>query len=117
MKPFDAVIVAVVFLTGLAGTLVYSKASGGSFVEIRTPSSVSRYSLAENREIEVDGKVGVVKFEISDHKIRCVESSCPDKICVEMGWKYLEGDSIICVPNGVIARITGGEAALDAIAE
>lgn len=75
------------------------------FVEIKTPYLKTIYSISENREIELDGKIGKIKIEIKDMKVRVKESSCPNKICVKTGWISRSGEIIVCAPNEVTIRI------------
>lgn len=43
-------------------------------------------------------------IEILDNKIRCIDSNCPDKICVSHGFlnKDVDNDMIVCAPHGLI---------------
>lgn len=40
-------------------------------------------------------------IEIKDHKIRCIDSSCPDKICIKHSYlnDEIDNDMIVCAPN------------------
>jgi Uncharacterized protein conserved in bacteria len=38
-------------------------------------------------------------------RIRILESDCPDKICVNMGWLTQLGDQAICMPNQTLVMI------------
>lgn len=38
-------------------------------------------------------------------RIRILESDCPDKICVNMGWLTQLGDQAICMPNKTLVMI------------
>ena len=33
------------------------------------------------------------------------EADCPDSLCVQMGKIYREGESIVCLPHGLVIRI------------
>ena len=70
--------------------------------------------LSEDRVVEVRGALGVTRVRIEDGHVEFVSSPCPHKICVERGAIALEGDYIVCVPNGVSVRIEG-ESAFDAV--
>ena len=37
------------------------------------------------------------------------DSECPDKICEHMGKIHMNGQLIVCLPNGVIVTVEGGE--------
>ena len=53
---------------------------------------------------ELDGDYNII--EIIDHKIHCIEASCPDKICVEHGFlnQEIDNDFIICAPNSLVIQ-------------
>ena len=38
-------------------------------------------------------------------KARIVESTCPDKVCINMGWITRSGQVIVCLPNRIVVRI------------
>ena len=48
----------------------------------------------------------------------CVESAdCPDGLCVRQGWAKYEGETIVCLPNGLVVTVRGGEADMDAVSQ
>ena len=62
---------------------------------------------ASDEEFEIRALADhVVKFQIEDHKIRFLESECPDKICVHTGWLSRENDIAACLPNRVTLFVT-----------
>ena len=40
-------------------------------------------------------------------RIRFSSSNCPDEVCVHKGWISRSGQTIVCLPNGVIIKIIG----------
>ena len=67
------------------------------------------YSL--NDEIEVDifsgeGNAQVNRMIISGGKVYVENASCPDKICVNHRPIYRDGESIVCLPNGVVIEVS-----------
>ncbi len=59
----------------------------------------------------------VVKLEIKNHKIRFIESLCPDGTCEKMGYLSKAGDTAACIPAKVIVTVNGTEdSTIDAIA-
>lgn len=117
MKLFDGISIVIILALGGAGLWVSLRGKPGATAVITTPSGEYHYSLDKNLDIHVPGLNGDYHLEIRDKKIRAVESCCPYKICVSKGWTYLSGDSIICVPEKVTVRITGGEEEIDAVTE
>jgi len=59
----------------------------------------------------------VVTLEIKNHKIRFIESLCPDGTCEKMGYLSKIGDTAACIPAKTIVTIKGTEdSTIDAIA-
>lgn len=40
-------------------------------------------------------------------RVRVIESTCPDKVCVRSGWISRSGQAIVCLPNRIVVRIEG----------
>ena len=64
------------------------------------------YPLDEDREIRI-GETNVC--EIRDGKVRMTEADCPDRSCVRSGAIGRGGGTVVCLPNRVILKTTGGE--------
>jgi hypothetical protein len=111
MTPGDTVLIAfclalsIVLFFLLPGLVV----SGGSEVVIRSNERVAgRYSLDEDRRIEVPGPIGSTAVRVESGRV-CVESSpCANKVCIHMGTIGREGGLIVCVPNRVIVTVGNG---------
>ena len=105
--------VFVIFLTLL---LIFA-----SFLIFRHSSSQNTVAV-----ITVDGKVEkeidltlqedciitlktdpVVTLEVKDHKIRFINSECPDGTCEKMGFLSSAGQTAACIPAKVIVTISG----------
>ncbi len=58
----------------------------------------------------------VVTLEIKNHKIRFIDSLCPDGTCEKMGYLGKPGDTAACIPAKVIVTIEGlNESEIDAV--
>jgi hypothetical protein len=68
-----------------------------------------------NEQIAIEGYRGESYIEISEGRVRMVDSDCPDKLCVRTGWISRPGESIVCLPNKVVIEIKSGEGGPDAI--
>ena len=56
-------------------------------------------------------------FICSDNEIKMLQSSCPDKICVNHSTISDTGENIICLPHKLVIEIKGGkESDLDGVA-
>ncbi len=49
----------------------------------------------------------VVTLEVKDHKIRFINSECPDGTCEKMGFLSSAGQTAACIPAKVIVTING----------
>lgn len=47
------------------------------------------------------------KIEIRDKKVRVYEANCPDQVDVDAGWKSKNGDTLVCLPHGLVVELTG----------
>lgn len=66
--------------------------------------------------IQIDGNENVV--EIHDGKASMVSANCPDLICVNSPAIGHDGETIVCLPHGIVLKATGGEAApIDGLAQ
>jgi len=48
---------------------------------------------------DTNGEYNII--EIKDHKVRCIDANCPDKICVSHGYLNpdIDNDMIVCAPH------------------
>lgn len=62
---------------------------------------------------------GKAQLEVKQGAIRLLpmpDSVCPRKICSHTGWIRRAGETIICVPNRLVVRLTGqGSTQVDAV--
>lgn len=77
---------------------------------------VQKVSLRMDKRINVEGEKGSVVIEVKEGRVRVVESSCFQKICVNTGWINKPGQNIVCLPNKVLITIEGKESpTIDAV--
>jgi hypothetical protein len=65
------------------------------------------YQEGRNQQITVFGPVGETTIVMEADRVRVIDSDCPDKICVNMGWINRPGVPIACLPNRVIVSVKG----------
>ncbi len=72
----------------------------------------------EAYEFTVTGENGAYNtIRVEPKRIAIIQASCPDKVCVNMGYISDSAAPITCLPNEIVIRITGGDTdGLDAIA-
>lgn len=58
----------------------------------------------------------VVTLEVKDHKIRFINSECPDGTCEKMGFLSSSGQTAACIPAKTVVTIKGtDDSEIDAI--
>ncbi len=73
-------------------TIPISEVSGSSVVTVRAGADVEAI-------LEI----------LETGKVRVMESTCRDKICVRTGWIRRPGQAIVCLPNRIVVRLEGSE--------
>ncbi|MBI5569537.1 MAG: NusG domain II-containing protein [Desulfomonile tiedjei] len=105
----DKTLLAAVVLIGAALMVVLPRwvLSGGAEVDVVSEDRLlGSYPLADERLIEVPGRLGLTVVRIKGGRA-CIESSpCPHKTCTKMGDVGPEGGVVVCIPNEVVVRTT-----------
>ncbi len=101
LRPFDFVIFALVITTGIILTIKGTKNSG-SVVQVNAAGVEYEFSSEKNGVYTVDGECGPTTFEIKNGKVHIIDSACPNKNCINQGWKT----PLVCLPNNVIITLT-----------
>lgn len=83
----------------------------GACVEVTVDGKVyGTYDLNENQEIPIiiDEEVTNV-LTIKDGMAKMTEANCPDHLCMHQKEISKEKETIVCLPNKVVAEIVGTE--------
>lgn len=109
----DIVLVAaVIAAAAVLFAVLHPGAPGGDTVTVTVKGRLyGAYPLSEDRVVDVDG-ICVVKIE--DGAVSVQSSTCPGGDCTRMKPVKRAGESIVCLPNGVVVRIVG-DAEVDAL--
>ena len=95
-----AVLTAVLLLPTL-------KANSGDFARIyRNGELIREVPLSVDQTFRIRGDY-TNTVTVRDGQIAVTHSDCPTNDCVRQGWRQ-DGGSIICLPNGVEIRLSGG---------
>lgn len=107
--PGDVVLIAILLLASLASIALVGGISGGGVAVVEVDGrSVLELPLDRNVVTTVTGPVGETEIVVENGKVRVADSDCPNHYCVRMGDISRPGEVIVCVPNRVFVRITGG---------
>ncbi len=101
------VILAISFILLIANQIIFSKSAG--YLEITVDGKVvETLDLNHDTEVLVNGyQGGTNRIVIQGGKVHVSDATCPDKICIHQGTIEHTGESIVCLPNRMIAQIIG----------
>jgi hypothetical protein len=109
MTAADRILCGAILSASLIGMLFARTPSKGSSAAIFVAREERMHlPLDEDRRVEIRGALGPLALQVRAGSIAVVQSECPNRLCVEMGWKRSAGGVIACVPNQVLVRIEGG---------
>ena len=99
--------IGLVLLTALAAWLLLSvlMPTGGEAVVTVQGREVVRLPLDRDTEYRLETEYGVHTVLIRDGKVSVESAPCPDKICVHHAPVSHSGETIICLPCGVVVTV------------
>lgn len=113
--------VALFFIILIAGLLIswFSLSSGepASKVMVWVDGNIyGVYDINENQTIEINNNGHINNFTIKDGFVSMTYSDCANQVCVEKGYITQSKDSIVCLPNRVMAEIVSEGGGVDVVA-
>lgn len=106
------VIITILLLTaGILGSiLIYTRENTSKIAVIYQNGvciqTIDLNTVTESRTFTIEGDHGASNtIEIRPGEIGIIEASCPDKVCIHMGFIKNNMLPISCLPNGLIIRI------------
>lgn len=76
---------------------------------------LGEFSLMQNKQLKVQGKIGISTIEIQQGKVRFKQSPCNSQYCVHQGWLQHAGQAAICIPNQVSIELIGATQTIDTL--
>ena len=122
MRKNDKILIGVLFGITLVLFLglyfVRQNTMNGEAVVLIEGKEVGRYSLAEDRVVEISGLCGVNVLTIENGEAWMSEAVCPDKVCMDFGKIHYNTEMIVCRPGGIVVIIENGDTSeLDAVGQ
>lgn len=96
-------VVAVVFLF----VIELTKEDGSSVVVRIDGKEVATYSLAIDKEYELNGGTNILC--IKNGEAYLIDASCPDHLCVKQGKISKNGETITCLPYKLTVTVINGD--------
>ena len=107
----DRFVVYILVGCGVVLLAAAGSGGGGGRARIEGAEGYSRVvRLDRDATYEVPGPLGTSVVEVRGGRARMVSSPCPEHVCMGMGPARRPGDSIVCVPNGVVVTVLGAPA-------
>lgn len=114
----DKILISLLILLFVFGFIFirhYTKKANIVLVEVNG-EEVMRTKLSKDRRFSVDGLIGKTEIEISNNRVRVVDSPCNKKLCVRSGWIWRPYETIVCLPNRVtISLISQSRSDIDSV--
>lgn len=109
-------------LAGAIGLLIWLYASlwgshlAGESARLRVGNQPSvDVPLNENHRYTLSGPRGDSIIEVSQGRIRFIESPCQGKQCIHSGWLQRDGEFTACIPNRISITVRGRDPRFDTI--
>ena len=119
LKKMDIVLIIVLIVFAVAFYFIFNtQGDAGSVVVISVGGAVyEKLPLSEDSEVEIylaDGTHSNT-LTIRDGEAYMTHADCPDGLCLKHSPVRLTGEMIVCLPNRIVAEISGGTAEFDAV--
>jgi hypothetical protein len=80
---------------------------GGRVIVERDGQVLFSAPLDMPRRVRLEGPVGPTVLSIEEGRVRIVASSCPQHFCQRQGAIARAGETLVCLPNRLLVRISG----------
>lgn len=112
IKRSDVFVIFLTLLLIFATFLIFRSSSSENSVAVVTVDGKTEkeINLALHEDCIITLKTDpVVTLEVKEHKIRFIDSGCPDGTCEKMGFLSSAGQTAACIPAKVIVAIKGAD--------
>lgn len=111
IKKRDIVLAAVLLILGVTGVLIvkYGLKSGNTADVYIDDKLVQTIDLSVDDEYTFQTDKGSNTVEVRNGAVSMKSADCPDKVCVRMGTKNRNGETITCLPHKLVIEVHGGQ--------
>ncbi len=112
----DIILLGTILIISIIAIIVVNifKEKGTYVVVVNDQKEVATYSIEENIEIKLsfeDDKYNILV--IKDGYAYIKDATCKDHICVKHNKISMVGETIVCLPNKIVIKITGDKQDID----
>lgn len=110
-KKRDTVLAAVLLILGVTGVLIvkYGLKSGNIADVYIDDKLVQTIDMSVDDEYTFQTDKGSNTVEVRNGAVSMKSADCPDKVCVRMGTKNRNGETITCLPHKLVIEVHGGQ--------
>lgn len=110
-KKRDIVLAAVLLILGVTGVLIvkYGLKFGNTADVYIDDKLVQTIDLSVDDEYTFQTDKGSNTVEVRNGAVSMKSADCPDKVCVRMGTKNRNGETITCLPHKLVIEVHGGQ--------
>ena len=110
-KKRDIVLAAVLLILGVTGVHIvkYGLKSGNTADVYIDDKLVQTIDLSVDDEYTFQTDKGSNTVEVRNGAVSMKSADCPDKVCVRMGTKNRNGETITCLPHKLVIEVHGGQ--------
>jgi hypothetical protein len=111
IKKRDIVLAAVLLILGITGVLIvkYGLKSGNTADVYIDDKLVQTIDMSVDDEYTFQTDKGSNTVEVRNGVVSMKSADCPDKVCVRMGTKNRNGETITCLPHKLVIEVHGGQ--------
>ncbi len=111
IKKRDIVLAAVLLILGIVGVLIvkYGLKTGSTADVYIDDKLVQTLDMSVDDEYTFQTDKGSNTVEVRDGAVSMKLADCPDKVCVQMGAKNRNGETITCLPHKLVIEVHGGQ--------
>ena len=98
----DLIVIVILFLI-IGGLFFFKSRKQGQLIEITKDNQIyGYYSLNEDQIIKIDQENTI---QIKNQKVKMIQATCPDHLCIKQGTIDKKGSTIVCLPHHLIIEI------------
>ena len=114
-KTWVLLVGAFLLLFVVAGAILCTRPAPGTVANVYKDGvpvrSVDLSLVTEPYEFTLTDERGSNVVRVEPGRIAVIDADCPDKVCVEAGWRSDSASPIVCLPHRLVIRIERSAAA------
>lgn len=103
----DCCLMAVLLLAALIAWPLACGSAGARVIAEQQGRVVFTAPLHTRRQVSLQGPAGLTVLLVDGGRVRVLQSSCPQHLCQRQGAISRQGETLVCLPNRLLVRITG----------